>query len=585
MTDAAPYQESYYTRLEKLRVQMETERSSFITHYKDLGDFLAVRRVRLSTTDVNRGDKRYSNILDNTGLLAVRTLRAGMMAGVTSPSRPWFRLTTQDQDVSELEAVKVWLHTVTKRMEWVFLKSNLYNSLPIVYGDLGVFATAAMLIEQDLTGEVIRTTPLAIGSYCLGQDKKRNVCTLVRDFQMTVRQIVEEFGMEEGSKVIDWTNISGFVQQQWEQGYRETWIQVTHIIHPNDDWDPDKFAPKYKRYRSVYYERCVVGQDKDNFVERNQKFLSDSGYDRFTLLAPRWEKTGEDVYGTSCPGMEALGDVKQLQVSEKRILQAIEKSINPPLTGPSALKSTKTSILPGDITYNDELEGRKGFRPVYQIDPRINEMEAKQAQVRERINRAFYADLFLMLAQSDRREITAREVEERHEEKLLALGPVLEQLNADLLNPLIKITFGFMKAQGLIPDMPEEMRGQPLKIEYVSVMAQAQKLVGIYAIERFTGFIMSMAEAVPEILHKFDADQTVDIYGDRIGLDPGVIRTDEAVAQIREGLAKAQQADATAEALPKVAGAARDLAAADLEKDSALKRLTEQSNAGKLVNA
>jgi len=85
----------------------------------------------------------------------------------------------------------------------------------------------------------------------------------------------------------------------------------------------------------------------------------------------------------------------------------------------------KASILPGDITYQDVREGQQGFKPVYQVDPRINELEQKQAQVRQRIQRAFYEDLFLMLANDYRNDRpTAREIDERHEEKLLALGPV-----------------------------------------------------------------------------------------------------------------------------------------------------------------
>ena len=48
------------------------------------------------------------------------------------------------------------------------------------------------------------------------------------------------------------------------------------------------------------------------------------------------------------------------------------------------------------------------------------------------------------MAFSDRRQITAREIEERHEEKLLMLGPVLERLNDELLRPLIDRTFNIM---------------------------------------------------------------------------------------------------------------------------------------------
>jgi hypothetical protein len=72
---------------EILRAQMESERSSFISHWRDLSDFILSRRARFFVSDVNKGDRRNLKIIDNTCTLASRTLRSGMMAGVTSPAR------------------------------------------------------------------------------------------------------------------------------------------------------------------------------------------------------------------------------------------------------------------------------------------------------------------------------------------------------------------------------------------------------------------------------------------------------------------------------------------------------------------
>jgi hypothetical protein len=320
-------------------------------------------------------------------------------------------------------------------------------------------------------------------------------------------------------------------------------------------------------------------------ADEQAKMLRESGYDYFPVLAPRWEVSGEDVYGTSCPGMETLGDIRQLQLGEKRGAQAIEKMVNPPMVAPTALKTVRTSLLPGDITYSDEREGQKGFRPAHEVNPRIQELEMKQDQVRNRIRRAFFEDLFLMLASSDRRQITAREVEERHEEKLLALGPVLEQLNQDLLDPLIDITFDIMLKQGLLPPAPQELEGVPLKVEYVSIMAQAQKLVGVSGLERFAGFVGNLVSQTgnPALLDKVDTDQLIDVYADQISVPSEVVRSDEDVAAMRQERAQAQQAQAQAATINEVAGAANKLAGASLEEDNALKRLLDQSQAGQLA--
>ena len=272
--------------------------------------------------------------------------------------------------------------------------------------------------------------------------------------------------------------------------------------------------------------------------------------------------------------MTCLSDVKALQVMHKRKAQAIEKMVNPPMMGPTSLRNVATSILPGDITYVDEIETQKGFRPVhevnFQIQPLLMDIQAHQ----DRINRAFYVDLFLMLYQSDRREITAREIEERHEEKLLALGPVLEQINQDLLDPLIDITFEIMLKQGRIPEPPEELHGEDLKVEYISIMSQAQKLVGLAGVERFSGFASQVASVNPESLDKIDTDQLLDIYGDMTSIPAGIVRSDESVAEIRKQRAQQQQAAQQAELAKQGAVTANELSNTNLDGDNALTRMT-----------
>ena len=559
--------------LEILRGQLENERTSFLSHWRDIGDYILPRRPRFAVSDVNKGDRRNSKIIDSTATMAARTLRSGMMSGVTSPARPWFRLTTPDPDLAEFGPVKEWLHIVERRITTSFLRSNLYNVLPVVYGDIGAFGTSAMYIEEDFTGDVIRCYPFPIGSYFIAQDEKLKVNTFMRDFRMTVNQLVSKFGQTGKPGEINWDIFSQQVRNYWENGQRESWIDVCHAIRPNENYDPNKLESKYKKYYSCYFERSSANSSGNTYDLNSDKFLKEEGYDYFPVLCPRWETTGEDIYGTDCPGMISLGDVKQMQLGERKIMQAIEKMINPPMIGPTSLRTQKASILPADITYVDEREGQKGFRPAHEINFRINELEQKQQQCRQRISRSFFEDLFLMLAQSDRRDITAREIEERHEEKLLALGPVLEQLNQDLLDPLIDIAFNIHVKQKLLPPPPEELQGQDLKVEYISIMAQAQKLVGIAGVERFVGFVGQMAQFDPGVLDKVKTDQVVDVYADMTSVPPSIVRTDEDTEDLRAQKAQAVQAQQKMEMMAQGAQTAKDLSQAKLGENSALDQL------------
>lgn len=570
-------------RLEMLRGQLSTERSTFLSHWNDLGRFILPRRPRFFTTDGDRGNRRNNSIVDSTAGLAARTLRSGMMSGITSPARPWFRLSTANADLDEKDDVKEWLYDVTTRMSDIFLRSNVYNALPTVYGDMSIFGTAAVLIEEDYE-QVIRAYPFAIGSYYLITDQRGKVNGFMRDFRMTVRQIVEKFGMTNGSNTIVWDNISPLVRDQWNNGNTEQWMEMSHAILPNPDWDPRRHASKFKKYRSCYWERGTTANQM-NISESYDKLLSDRGYDSFRVLAPRWEVTGEDIYGTYCPGMEALGDIMQLQMMERRGMQALEKSINPPMVGPSSLRTQKSSILPGDITYLDVREGTQSFAPAYQISPNFDQLEKKEIQIRQRISKAMFEDLFLMLSESDRREITAREIDERHEEKLLALGPVLEQLNQDLLDPLVEITFETMVKQGLVPPAPPELHGVPLRVIYTSIMAQAQKLLGIAGLERFSGFVGNVRTTTedPAVLDKVDMDTLIDKYGEMTGIPPGIVRDQDKVDAIRQQRQQQQQAQAQAEQAAQAADAAKKLSGADMTGDNALTRLAAAGQAGNVL--
>ena len=125
---------------------LKSERTSWMTHWQEISEVLTPRTGRFLVSDNNKGDKRHRAILDNTGTRALRTLAGGMMAGMTSPARPWFRLTTLNPELDESYEVKDWLGRVTSLMQMVFAKSNIYQSLTMAYEELGAYGTAAVIL-------------------------------------------------------------------------------------------------------------------------------------------------------------------------------------------------------------------------------------------------------------------------------------------------------------------------------------------------------------------------------------------------------------------------------------------------------
>ena len=513
--------ETLKEQLQKQQAQLTNDRSSFDPHWRELSDFINPRGSRFLVTDVNRDDRRNTKIVDPTATLAARTLSSGMMSGITSPARPWFKLATPDPDMMDYGPVKLWLEVVQRRMNEVFNKSNIYQSLPLLYASLGNYSTGAMAVLED-DSDVIRTMMFPIGSYYMANSARGSVDTCFRKFSMTVRQLVMEFGLN---------NVSDSVKGMWDSGNYESWIEVIHAVYPNIDRDTAKLNSKNKPVKSVYYE---VGGDSD-------KLLRESGFDEFPIMAPRWEVNGEDVYGSSCPGMIALGQVKALQLEQKRKSQLIDKATNPPMVGPSSLRNQRVSLLPGDITYIDQVTGQDGFKPAYLVNPNTADLLADIQDTRQIINSAYFVDLFMMLQNINTRSMPVEAVIEMKEEKLLMLGPVLERLNDECLNPLIDRTFSIMARKNLLPPPPDVLQGMPLRIEYISVMAQAQKSIGLSSLSSTVGFIGQLAQDKPEALDKLNVDQAIDAFAEMSGVSPTVIVPQEQVEQVREQRAQQQQ--------------------------------------------
>jgi len=506
---------------------LRTERASWDGHAKELSQNLMPRSSRFFAQDRNRGGNRHNAIYDNTGVKAVRTLAAGLMSGMTSPARPWFRLETADPAMLSSEPVKVWLSTVTRMMLDVFAQSNTYNALHQLYEELGVFGTAASVVMPDFK-DMIRHTSLTFGEYWLATNQRREVDTLYREFDITVGAMVRQFGYGQCSTT---------VQGLFDRRQQDSWVTIVHAIEPRLERDTRKIDNLNMPFRSAYFE---AEGPKD-------KFLRESGFKAFPAVAPRWKVVGGDVYGES-PGMEVLGDVKQLQHEQLRKAQSIDYQTKPPMTAPTSAKGQEIDLLPGGVSFIDSAQPNGGLQQAFKSDIRLDFLLQDIQDVRYRINSGFYADLFLMLASNDLGTMTATEVAERHEEKLLMLGPVLERLHNELLSPLIDMTFDYIVASGALPPPPPEMEGQALDVKFVSILAQAQRAVATNAADRFVAGLGTVAAmGKPEVLDRFDADEWSEWYADALGVDPRLIVGDQQVAVIRQTRAQAAAAEAEAQ--------------------------------------
>lgn len=515
---------------------LKQERSSWEDLWRDIRDYCLPDLGCFSGEDATQGSKRYRKILDAEAIGCADVLAAGLLGGVSSPSRPWLRLTTMDPDLDKNHAVKEWLNKVQDLLLLYFSKAECYNALHQSYLELPVFGTACTIVKPH-PEQLISLQNLTIGEYWLAEDDYGKVDTMYRRLSLTAKQMVQQWGFEA---------VNNDVRQAFEKDPFAR-FNVIHAIEPRIERNPDKRDNKNMPWQSVYFQEGV--QDK---------VLSESGFRNFPALCPRWMTSGGSVYGRG-PGAKALSAQKSLQRLHLRLAELVDYGTRPPILYPSTLKDQLSQFKPGGRVAVNPQEAPI-IRSMWEVRTDPQAMLALIQSTRQDIQRIFFVNVFQMIAatanQTDR---TATEVQALEQEKVMMLGPVLERLHTELLDPLVTNAFGFMVEYNMLPEVPEELYGRELSIEYVSVLAEAQKNASANGIVRTAQQIGLLAQINPQAVDKLDVDATIDQLADMNGVPPSLIVTGQKVALIRQQRAEQQQAQMQAAQLQQAMTSLKDL--------------------------
>lgn len=502
------------------RAELESPFVQIKGDLEELAEHFYPRSVQFLAKDVNKTNKRRNTkILDSTPITAVRNFSSGMMSGATSPAQNWFKFKIRNYNMETDHDVKSWCAEVEKLMRDAFNSSMLYTKLPVIYKQLGVFGFSALALESDFD-DLFICKVLPVGSYRYARNCKGKIDTFVRVYSETAKNIVEQFGE---------ANVSDAVKRASENS-PQTYFELVHFVMPNPNFDITKVWAKNKKFISVYYEKA--GKD--------DRFLSESGFDKFPYVVFEAETNGEDVYPSDCPGINALPDVKQLNAMVKEYAKAIKKIVSPPLKGPAKFKDRTISTLPE--SYIEDVEGNEaGVRPVHEVNPRILELSQQIDTMKNTVKEHFYNDLFAMILQTAERGRTATEVNELKEEKMVLLSPLLEQIHS-ALSLIVDWVFEEFLRVDILPEPPEQIQGGELEIEFVSTLAQAQKVQKIAAMERFSTFTLNLANTLdPALRAKINGSKMIDDYADFANIDPSQINPTEMVEQMKAIEAQKQQ--------------------------------------------
>ena len=551
-------EEELSRRVLRRLASLQTERRSWEGHWKQLAEHFLPRKSRFLSDRANAGTRSGTRLYDSTGVLAARTLASGMQGGLTSPAMPWFRLGFREPAMEATDAGRVWLHDTQERMTAAFARSNFYEQIHTLYAELAVMGTACMLVEECADRE-IRFRTLTAGEYFLAENASGLVDTLYLRLPLTVGQIVER-----------WPHAPAWLQDAAgrDDGTRHS---VLHAIEPRKNWVQGSARKEERPFASIF------------LLETGGAVLEHGGYYEFPAVCPRWDVTGGDVYGRS-PAMDALADCRMLQRIRRDTLQALSREVRPPLNVTSGALSVVPDVSPDAINYIPVSGQGEAVTPLYQVRANLQAAEATIQGFRTQIKEAFFNDLFMLFTNASK-VMTAREVAERNAEKMLMLGPALDRLRSEVFSPLVERVYSLMHRSGLLaPEqfVPEQfvpgqfVPGQPaleilqtssgsapaMKVEFVSLLAQAQKASGIAAVSGVIDFTCKLAAINAEVLDKVDTDKALDEMATMTGVPPGLIRSRQHVALLREQKQQTQARQAEMANFKEGVGLATDAAKA-----------------------
>jgi hypothetical protein len=545
-----------YKRAQRIAQSLKAHRQNWDPDFAELGELMLPTRSLFSQDPAHKERSKEGKtgnmnrkMLDSTPRQALRILQSGMQSGLSNQARPWFRLKTDDEDLNKRPAVRDFFDAATRSARALLSSSGMYNVLHTGYGDLGTYGTECALLELD-PSRPFGGVQLVPGSYWLGAAAPfRPADTLYREYATTVNRVVGRFVFNgERYGVPDWSKVPAHVKKLFEDGDLGSPLSIGHLVTPRDDGELGGLANR-KPIASLYWLCDGAGLEHHG---KSGQLLDASGFDRNPISASRWDVMGESVYGTG-PGMDAAPDIRELNAKRREYAEMLRRVNRPTMNAHTDLRNGAFSLLPGAVNFMSDPS--KGLVPAFELNPQFQALSIDINETRERIWSAMYADLFMMISNLDRRQITAREIDERSEEKLLALGPTVERQQFEKHGPLLENVFHYLASVGKLPQMPDELADAEINIEYTSMLAQAQRAVETGGIERLWAFAGNISAVKPEALDKLDADQSIDEYAEMIGVPSGLVLADEKVAEMRQARAQQMQQQQQLEAAATLAPA------------------------------
>jgi len=511
-------------------------RSNWETQFEDINKY-----VRPTSRDFHGGHvtgrRNTAQIYDGTAMWASTQLASGLKSFLTPDSDLWVSIGVRGTPNHKLDrAGRVWVDETNEIMHYYLsrMESNFSGASHETFLDLVSYGTAAPYTywHEEHDGPAYKVFPLSM--VYLEQNNHDDVDVVFRDFEWTIRQIKQEFGVDQLN------------ERMLKMKDNET-VVVTHATFPNTDAEPVRKKNLRKKYHSIY------------FSENHRWVFKMGGNDLLPYHVSRWSKISGDTYGIS-PGLIALPDILALQTMQKELLIGAQLSNRPPTVFDDDSFMLPIAYKPGAMIFRTpgtadpkQLTGGNDFNITLEM------LQQKQ----EKIAKDFFIDWLLRPKKKERQSVF--EVQDDREEMFRQMGAILGRIERELLGPQVRYTYKLLEEHDKLPVPPASISGKGLTIEYVSPAASAQMGTKGNLMLRFVQDITPLIQIDPSIGQGMKWQEMVQKLAAYRGVPPEFMLSPEEMQGMKEQQAQQAQVEQQAQmgaAMQPAASAMKDIAAA-----------------------
>ncbi len=469
--------------------------------------------------DITAGEKIY----DGAAIAAHSRLADGIFGWLVSPTIPWLEFVPKDARQTDNKKLMVYLKELEMYLYDVFNRSNFYDAMSEDIHIGSGIGTSVMTIEdaEPLGRPVYK--PLHPREIYIAENRYGEVDTLARRYQITRRQMIQEFG-----SVIDDKKKAELMKDPGKMVY------MRHFVFPNEDYvnSGEVKLGADKKFLSVH---ICEGYTSSGYQKKDgQTVLRLSGMDERKFEAWRFYHASGQVYGT-CPAMKAIYDIKMLNMKAKTMMDSDQLDAKPPVQTSELMKG-KLRIAPGGITY-----GMDPVTPLFNqrtSQRGIESMQRSEGILREHFKTDFFQSISQLQAGS--RERTSNEIDQVKAESAAVMGAVVGRIQSERLDPLIRMTLMIEREAKRLPPMPEGLDPSLVfELRFMGPLAQSQRrYLRVQGITAGLGAAMQLAQVAPDSLMNFDLNWAARELGIANGYPyAGLIET----AQVQKMQQQAQQ--------------------------------------------